>query len=443
MKAMYRMIYILLMAAAIPAVSCGSGGSGADGHDHASVEAGHDHAGETAVESGAVEDDHDHEAEEASEQAGHVHEDGEEAGHIHDESGAIASAGEEWEHLIGLETVPVEHRSMNRYVSVPGRLIPDPDGVAVISPFIESSVNQVFANLGDRVKKGDVLICLTSPEIGMLRAEYGKAEAELGIARRSFERASNLFNEKILPERTLQEAEAALKVAEVNYEYAGKKLLALGIESGEIDNPPAGHSDAVGATVHVRAPISGVVTARNASIGQKVGISDRLFEIVDLNTVWLEADLFEKDLPNVATGRVVKVEVSAWPGEYFTGKLSFIGSTVDNGTRTVKVMAAIPNTGGKLKPGMYARTGIVTEDNHDALAVPKEAVLDDENLKIVFVKEPAGYHRHVVQTGIEDGGFIEITGGLEEGDVVVTHGAYQLKSKSKMSAVDPHAGHNH
>ncbi len=139
----------------------------------------------------------------------------------------------------------------------------------------------------------------------------------------------------------------------------------------------------------------------------------------------------------------MNIAVSAYPGEVFTGKVFYISDTLNEETRTIHIMAGIDNRARKLKPGMYADTHIVVGESRSALVVPEEAVLDDESLSIVFVREEGGYHRHVVQTGTESHGWVEIVSGLDPGAEVVTTGAYQLKSRMKMAGIDPHAGHNH
>jgi cobalt-zinc-cadmium efflux system membrane fusion protein len=355
----------------------------------------------------------------------------------------LLSMESEWEKLVGLETVTVQKINMEQTISVPGQIVPDQNEVALVSPFIESSINCVFVNLGERVSAGDELACLTSPEIGILRAEYDKAKAELEIQRQSFERRRKLYQENIISEKMFQESELDKKIAEVQCDYAVKKLLAIGIPENELDNPPTGHSNAVGSTIHVHAPISGVITVRNASIGQKVEPAHQLFQIINIEKVWCEADIFEKDIVKVALGQKVKVRVSAYPGEIFMGKIFFIGSTLHAETKTVKILVEIKNDSEKLKPGMFADTHIIIGEKSDALALPKEAIVDDENLKVVFVREGEAYHRHIVQTGITSDAYIEILSGVSPGDVIVTKGNYQLKSKLKMGSVDPHAGHVH
>jgi cobalt-zinc-cadmium efflux system membrane fusion protein len=429
-------------------------------HDEEHGQADHDqeHAGHTHDEEG--ENEHEgHMHEEEHDEAGHTHEDHEyheqehqereehehetdAHEHEHDDEGLITVEGE-WETLVGLETASVKRMPIERLISVPGQIIPDPNQMAIISPFIEASVNCVFVNLGDRVTAGDELVCLTSPEIGILRAEYDKAKAELQIKQQNFERRKKLFEENIISERAYQEAELDKKVAEVNFNYARKKLLAIGITEDEIDNPPTGHSDAVGSTIHIHAPIAGVITSRDASPGQKVDPSTRILEIMNLETVWCEADIFEKDLTKIKIGQKVRVNVTAYPDVFFIGKIFYIGSTLNPDTKTIKVLIEIDNKTKKLKPGMYANTHIVVGQKENALIIPREAVLDDEHLNIVFVKETGGYHRHVVETGIVADPFIEVLSGLVAGDIVVTKGSYQLKSKLKMSGVDPHAGHVH
>ena len=384
-------------------------------------------------------EDEDHGLENPQTEKGPDHLEKESAGHDTTDS----HSNSDWEELVGIETVKATVKSIEQILSVPGKIMPNPDHVAVISPFIESSVNRVFVNTGQRVQKGDLLVCLSSPEIGILRAEYDKAEAELDLARQILQRQEKLFTEKIISNRAFQEATLALKVAEVNFNYAEKKLMALGIKPEELNQPPEGHSNAVGSTIHVYAPISGVVTGRQASIGQKVNSATKMFELIDLSEVWLEADIFEKDLTQVKVGQKLYVSVSAYPDQSFSGKIFYIGSTLTPETKTIKILAEIKNQSESLKPGMFARTRVVVGEKNNVLVIPKKAILEDENLHIVFVKEETDYHRHVVKTGIISEQMVEIIDGLTPGAEVVTRGNYQLKSRSKMSRVDPHAGHSH
>ncbi len=442
-----RFLVMLILVFYFSFVSCGH-----DEADHVHAD-GTVHSSADDQKEGTEHDDdgHDHEAEEKE---GEEHDDDKENANEGgkslldkltvpaEEAGGIPF-DKNWEELIGLKTVRIERRNLELVHKVPGRLVPDQNNVAVISPFIESNVNEIFVNIGDRVKKGDLLVCLESPDIGILRAEYTKAKAELDISRLNFTRKEKLRKEDIISEKSFLETELQKRLASVNYNYALKKLLAMGIPKEEIENPPAGHSEAVGSTIHIHSPINGIVVHRHLNIGEKVSSSDKIFEIVNIKNVWLEADIFEKDLTRIKLGQKVNVTVSAYPDEVFTGNTFFIGSILNSKTKTIKIMVNITNSDERLKPGMFAHTGIVTGVRENALVVPGSAVLEDENLKIVFIKEEDSFHRHEVKTGIETEKFIEILSGLEDGEFVVTQGNFQLKSKSKMGGVDPHAGHNH
>jgi len=457
-------LLLILMFYILP-VSLLTGCNESDTHDHDQSGQVHDHTHDESTEDHDTVHVHDEPAQDNDQGHEHAHDDSDldqehdhahgpdddQEGHTqdatamadHDTEEGMISSGNDWEKLIGLETAETRLMPLELTISVPGQIVPNQNMVAVVSPFIESSINEVFVNVGDRVEKKDVLVCLTSPEIGMLRAEYDKAKAELTIKKQNYERQQKLFIEKIVPSKSFQEAELEYQLAEVHNNYTVTKLLSLGISNEEIETPPTGHSNVVGSTFHVIAPISGVVTARAASLGQKVDSSSQLFEIIDIESVWLEADIFEKDLTKIRQGQTVKVKVTSYPDEIFTGEIFYIGSTLTPETKTIKVLVEIDNKAEKLKPGMFAETHIVVGQIQNALVIPKSAVLEDENLKVVFAAEENGYHRHVVKTGIESFGFIEIVSGLTPGSTVVTKGNYQLKSQSKMSALDPHAGHSH
>ncbi len=441
MKTIHNLIFAVALSSYL-FLMCGDHAENEQDHDHS-------HSSEQTSETGAhshEDEEHDHAHEE--EEHTHTHEESDDAhadvehDHEHSTEDIITVEGA-WEKLIGLETVSAEIAPIELLISAPGQIIPNENQVAIISPFIESSVNSVFVNIGEPVKKGDLLTCLASPEIGILRAEYDKAKAELEIEKQNYARKKKLFDEKIISDKAFREAELNQRVAEVNFNYALKKLIALGISEEEIESPPIGHSEAVGSTIHIYAPIDGVITRRNASIGQKVDHSSRLFEIINVNNVWLEADIFEKELIKISIGQNVRIRVSAYENEAFSGKIFFIASTLNKDTKTIKILVEINNQTGKLKPGMFARANIVVGQKARALVIPKRAILDDENLQIVFVKEETGYHRHKVETGIVSDEYVEILSGLNPGSVVVTNGNYQLKSKIKMGTIDPHAGQGH
>lgn len=437
-----RYLFLILAVALLPVAACGTGGGETEPHGHEETYETHNHVMEETADHQDHEHDTDvdHDNEDLDTHEGHDHGDD---SHAHGEESTGTDVNSEgWEGLVGLETVEAVIQPLDVALSVPGAIVPDPDNHAVISPFIESNVNAVFGVIGDRVKHGSVLACLTSPEIGMMRAEYERAEAELAIKEKFYTRRQILFEEDVIPRRALEEAELDLNTARVGYDFALNRLNAVGVPTGDISGESVCPNCMDGSSIHLVAPIDGVIVGRNASVGQKVGSDTAVFEIIDLSTVWVEANVFEKDLSKIAVGRPVYLQVAAYD-DTFTGTVTYVGHTVDEDTKTIKIIAEIDNRSEKLKPGMFATVDIVIGRQNNVLAIPREAILEDEDLAIVFVREGDDYHRHIVETGIESSGLVEITDGLNTGDTVVTTGNYQLKSRLRMSTIDPHAGHNH
>ena len=310
-------------------------------HDHG-IEAGHVHA--------AGEADHDHDHAQAVSESEEEHDSAEgEAEHDHDHGaeaeGSIA-ADAEWETLVGLTTVEAGLRDMEEVLVLPGLLLAHPDKKALVSPLIEGSVNCLFVQVGGRVQAGQELACLSSPEIGMLRADYDKSKADLTLAQADYDRKKALFEDKVVSQRVLEESEAAYRVAQVGHAYAQKRLLAVGVSSEALDHPPTGHGQAQGSTLHLMSPIDGVVTRRDAFKGQRVDPAVALFEIVDNSVLWCQADVFEKDLARVAPGGVARIHVAAYPSRFFTGRLFHVGTTLDPATKTIRLLAEFDNGEG-------------------------------------------------------------------------------------------------
>jgi RND family efflux transporter MFP subunit len=159
--------------------------------------------------------------------------------------------------------------------------------------------------------------------------------------------------------------------------------------------------------------------------------------------VWIQVDVFEKDLPHVRRGGRMSLTVQAYPGRVFSGTVVHVGTVLDEATRTVKIRSQAPNRDLALKPGMFADVRMAVGTQTRSLSVPEAALLREGSSSFVFVQEGAEYHRHVVRTGTRSGGLVQIIAGLSEGDLVVVEGQHQLKSRLSTAALDPHAGHVH
>jgi len=332
-----------------------------------------------------------------------------------------------------------------------GKILVPEDRTASIGPVNEGRIVKLYAGQGSKVRKGQKLAELESADIDQAEADYLKAladaenarrsaSAEIKLAQQTYDRTKALYEKTILPGKNLQSAEHDLEVAKATAEnnIAGTKatltaarrhLLILGLKDSEID--ALGTKPGLAATFSLNSPIDGIVVERNATIGASVGTDATVFKIIDISRVWIDANVFEKDLPRVRNGQPVKLTVPAFPGSTFSGRVILVNSVVDPDSRTVKVRTEVPNPDGRLKPDMFANVEIITDVNSSAISVPQSAVLDDGGKSVVFVAEGNSYKKRQVQMGIKNGDRVEIIDGLKAGDQVVVKGNYLLLQQSK------------
>ena len=350
-----------------------------------------------------------------------------------------------------IETEIVSPQTIAGIIPATGKILVPENSVAVIGPVNEGRIVRLYAGQGTRVRKGQKLADLESADIDQAEADYLKAladyenavrssAAEVKLAQESYDRNKLLFEQSITAGKNLQSAEHDLEVAKANRENsingtkaaltaARRHLLILGLNDATID--ALTKKTDLAATFSLNSPIDGIVVERNATVGASVGTDANVFKIIDLSHVWIDADVFEKDLPRVRTGQDVKLTVTAFPQSTFSGKVILINSVVDPDTRTVKVRTEVANPDGRLKPDMFANVQIITEVNRAAISIPQSAVLNDEGKSIVFVAEGDRYDKRQVQPGIQNNDRVEIVDGLKAGDKVVVKGNYLLLQKSK------------
>ena len=350
-----------------------------------------------------------------------------------------------------IETEIVAPQSIAGVIAATGKILVPEDRVAVIGPVNEGRIVRLYAGQGTRVRKGQKLADLESADIDQAEADYLKAladyenalrssAAEVKLAQESYDRNKQLYEQRVTAGKNLQSAEHDLEVAKAARESsvngtkaaltaARRHLLILGISDATID-ALAKKTD-LAATFSLKSPIDGIVVERNATVGASVGTDANLFKIIDLSRVWIDADVFEKDLPRVRPGQEVKLTFTAFPQSTFTGRVIFINSVIDPDTRTVKVRTEVANPDGRLKPDMFANVQIVTDMNRAAISIPQSAVLNDDGKAIVFVVDGNGYKKRQVQAGIQNNDRVEIIDGLNTGDKIVVKGNYLLLEQSR------------
>ena len=233
--------------------------------------------------------------------------------------------------------------------------------------------------------------------------------------------------------RRIEAIEAAVDTARLELRQAqsavGSARRAVTIAKGRLT--ALGGSPGGGNALPIKSPIDGIVTDREATTGESIRPESELFKILNPSVVWVEGDVFEKDLSKVRVGMPARITTDSVPGQTFGGKVSYLAASVNPETRAVRVRVAVPNATGTLRPGMFVRVLFVGAERAQTVALPDEAVQKDGAMTIVYVKEGDTYLRREVSVGESVMGHTVIRSGLKPGEVVVTTGAYQLKAIGK------------
>jgi cobalt-zinc-cadmium efflux system membrane fusion protein len=362
----------------------------------------------------------------AADESGEGGEHDDEAEHVADVV-ALDSAGMA---AAGIELVAVDTVAMSR-LPVTGRITFDQNRVSHIGPRTEGRVTALHVDLGSRVRPGQVLATLESPEVGATRADLHEAEALVRIARENYERERRLEAQGIASRRELLEAEAELRRQEAALLRAAERLQALGAGNG------------TGGQFAIAAPFAGDVVEKHATLGEVVNPSDQLFTVADLSRLWLELDIYERDLARIGRGQDVEVTTAAFPNRVFGGRIVYVGDIVDPSSRTVRARVELPNPDGALRPGMFATATItLSEGGAAVMVVPVAAIQEIEGRQVVFVPgdAPGEFRVQPVQVGASSEAGVIILSGLEPGDSVVTNGAFLLRSELAEGEIGEH-GH--
>lgn len=319
--------------------------------------------------------------------------------------------------FIKIETV--EERAGATTVTLPGRVTFDEDRTQRVASPIDGRAVAILAKLGDKVRVGQPLVRLSSPNVGQIQADAQKALADLSVAEKSNDRVHKLKAEGAVAEKEVAQAEADLRKARSDYARAGAQLKALGLSPGD----PAENAA-------IRAAIAGVVVDRSVLVGQEVRADQAtpLLTVTSLDSVWVLADAYEQDLGLVSEGDAVTIRVPAYPGESFAGKIGHIGEVIDPATRTVKVRCIVPNPGHRLKPEMFARVDVRDSGRRKVVTISSKAVLTDGDKAYVIVATEGNlFRRRPVDVGPEADGRVRVLGGVSPGEKIVTDGAIFMK----------------
>jgi cobalt-zinc-cadmium efflux system membrane fusion protein len=341
---------------------------------------------------------------------------------------------------IDITFTSLEHRVINEQIELNGVLSAIQEKVAKVGPVISGRISEVLVKRGDYVKAGQPLAKMVSVEIGQAVADYYKSIAEMELSETNYKRYKSLQSRNIGAKKDLLAAEAEFRIASTNLNSAEKVLHALGFNEKDVEKIRETHM--VNVELFIRAPISGVITEKDAMIGQRIGDDSNLFTVMDISQLNVDAQVFEKDIHKIKIGQKTTVMVNAFPGSSFAGRIAYIGSEVDPETRTMLVRTRIKNKDSRLKVGMFARMLIDTGKVEPVACLPAKSILQEKGKSYVFRKHGGGFQLIPVTTGKRCNGRVEVVSGVRQSDEVVLKGNYSLYSMLKQKSGAGHA-HTH
>jgi cobalt-zinc-cadmium efflux system membrane fusion protein len=341
--------------------------------------------------------------------------------------GDVIELSPEEKEVIEIATITASFRSLRTQLQAVGKVYAHPNRKAIVSYAFPARISDIHVRIGDWVKKGQEVVTLQSEEVGNALSDFYKSKADYELARVNCERAERLYDRGVGSQKDYLACEAEFKVAEATLNATEKKLHVLGFT--EIQVQAIAETHQINPVITLFAPIHGKIIEYNAVLGAMVDQATEILTILNPEILVIDAEIYEKDIAKIRIGQQIDVAVPAYPGEKFEGKVSYISDVLNEETRTIQVRAEVENSSYKLKPGMFADVIIFLNHQIQALVLPKEAVLDERGEDIVFLQRDGKYFPTLVVLGSTEGNFVEIVNGIEEGDIVVTEGNYQLKSK--------------
>jgi len=306
-------------------------------------------------------------------------------------------------------------------VSLTGRVAFDEDHTQRVSSPLSGRATALLVKPGDKVRVGQSLIQISSPEVGQLQADAQKSQQDMLIAQRTVERAHKLKVDGAVSDKDLAQAEADLHKATSESARAMAHLSSLGVSATDPN---------VGASISAR--VAGTVVERNVLVGQEIrsDATTPLLTISNLDNVWVLADVYEQDLAAVQLGAKVGVRVPAYPSETFPGTIEHLGDMVDPTSRTVKLRCSVPNPNQRLKPEMFAKVDLTSTGGGKVIVIPSRAVLNDsEHSRVITVGDESTFRMRIVEVGPESNGKVRVFNGLKPGEKIVTEGALFVKNE--------------
>ncbi|EMY61184.1 efflux RND transporter periplasmic adaptor subunit [Leptospira terpstrae] len=328
--------------------------------------------------------------------------------------------------------VYLAEKALEEELQLPGTVSYDMNSVAKVGSRVSGRINQVFVKEGEHVKKSTALASIQSVELGTTEANYLKARARLEALKVQADRAKDLYERKVTSAKEYEISLMDYKSVKAEMETSRNALENLGLNDAEITNLEAGKYNSK--NLYIRTPISGTVTVREAIIGQAVNARDNLFTVADLSVLWINLEVYEKDLASIRVGNEAKVIPIGSKDESLKAVVSHVGDVIDPIKKTAEIRLEVRNSKGRLRPGQSVTAtvvGAMVESSvNKAKVIPADCIHKIEGENYIFVRNTDGsFSAKKIGVGKIYDNWVEITNGVESGEAIVEEGSFVLKSE--------------
>ena len=363
----------------------------------------------------------------------HAHEE------IYDES--IVRLSEEDVRRFGIEVDRAGSGEFEIHLSVPGEIVINTNRMAHIVPRVSGVVQEVKKKLGDVVKTGQVMAVIRSRALADAKAGYLAAIERYDLAKTIFEREEKLWKEKISSEQEYLNAKKAFAEAKIQMRSAEQKLRALGFSQEYLEKLPL-EQESQFTKFDITAPFDGTVINKHITLGEVVGSDTDVFVVADLDTVWVDLQVHQKDVGLIKKGQTVIISAKSSVPET-KGAIDYVAPVIDEKTRTALARVVLDNTSRRLRPGTFITANVLVENRNAKLVVSKDILQDVDDKTCIFIKSEHGFEARPVTIGRSNERKVEIVTGLRAGETIVTKNSFRLKAELEKTAGGGHAGHGH
>lgn len=339
---------------------------------------------------------------------------------------------------IKLAVSEVTIRPLDRTLTTTGEFEANADRLAHVTTRMPARVTRIFKTVGDLVQAGEAMATLESLELGQAQSEFLEAQANHALAKSTLERQRKLFRSDLAPQKEVLAAETQLRVAEITLEKSKNRLKLYGYTPERIASLTK--SRQIDPTVPLASPINGVVVAKALTLGEMLSpdMKEHAFTVSDTSDLWVDATLYEKDMPQVSVGQAADVTASVYPGKTYRGRVALISPELNKETRTARARIVVPNPSAKLKPEMFASVRIAVS-KQEMLALPQSALIQEKEATFAFVQTgPETFEKRPIKLGGKASAYYPVLSGLTPGEKVVTEGSFTLKAESVKESFGEH-----